>query len=137
MSLVLVAGEIVHRIHKERISALATVPRVLDLMQSYLLDRFPDLDSRVAASQGMKAWKRWWRFRDVHQGLRSQVLGVCVRGRVASVCSRAVLECVGICRDPGLWDDGDDRVGQPESSLSSRARHDRPGTAGPRSAAER
>jgi long-chain acyl-CoA synthetase len=63
----LVANEIVHRIHRERISALATVPRVLDLMQRYLLDRFPDLGSRVADSQGMSAWRRWWRFRDVHK----------------------------------------------------------------------
>jgi long-chain acyl-CoA synthetase len=62
-----VAGEIVQRIHRARISALATVPRVLDLMQSYLLSRFPDLDSRVAVSEGMTAWKRWWRFRDVHR----------------------------------------------------------------------
>lgn len=63
----LVAGEIIERIHRERVSALATVPRVLDLLQTYLLTRFPDLDSRVAASKGMKAWKRWWRFRDVHR----------------------------------------------------------------------
>jgi long-chain acyl-CoA synthetase len=63
----LVAGEIVQRIHKERISALATVPRVLDLLQTYLLTHFPNLDSRVAASEGIKAWKRWWRFRDVHR----------------------------------------------------------------------
>ncbi len=63
----LVAGEIVQRMHNERISVLATVPRVLDLMQSYLLDRFPSLDSRVAASEGKSAWKRWWRFRDIHR----------------------------------------------------------------------
>jgi long-chain acyl-CoA synthetase len=63
----LVAGEMMQRIHRERISALATVPRVLDLLRAYLLARFPDLDSRVAASEGMKAWRRWWRFRDVHQ----------------------------------------------------------------------
>jgi long-chain acyl-CoA synthetase len=63
----LVANEIVHRIRKERISALATVPRVLDLMQKYLLDRFSNLGSRVAASQAVSAWKRWWRFRDVHK----------------------------------------------------------------------
>jgi long-chain acyl-CoA synthetase len=63
----LVADEIVQRIHRERISALASVPRMLDLIQRYLLSRFPDLDSRVAASEGMKAWKRWWRFRDVHR----------------------------------------------------------------------
>jgi long-chain acyl-CoA synthetase len=63
----LVAGEVVQRIHNERVSVLATVPRVLDLMQGYLLDRFTGLDSRVAASEGKSGWKRWWRFRDVHR----------------------------------------------------------------------
>ncbi len=27
----------------------------------------PDLDKRLAASAGISAWKRWWRFRDVHR----------------------------------------------------------------------
>jgi long-chain acyl-CoA synthetase len=63
----LVAGEMVEHIHKERISALATVPRVLDLLQTYLLARFPNLDARVADSQDSNAWKRWWLFRDVHR----------------------------------------------------------------------
>ncbi len=63
----LVASEMVERIHHERISVLACVPRVLDLMQSYLLDRFRDLGARMEASKGLSAWKRWWRFRDVHR----------------------------------------------------------------------
>ncbi len=63
----LVAAEIVERIHRERISVLASVPRVLDLMQNYLLNRFPDLASRVAAAEHMSAWKRWWHFRDIHR----------------------------------------------------------------------
>ncbi len=63
----LVASEMVERIHTERISVLASVPRVLDLMQSYLLDRFPELGARMKASKHLSAWKRWWRFRDVHR----------------------------------------------------------------------
>jgi long-chain acyl-CoA synthetase len=63
----LVAREILLRIHNERISVLATVPRVLDLMQGYLLDRFAGLDARIAASQGKSGWQRWWRFRDIHR----------------------------------------------------------------------
>ncbi|MDQ2775954.1 MAG: AMP-binding protein [Acidobacteriota bacterium] len=62
----LVAGEIVERIHGERISVLAAVPRVLDLLQQHLSREMPDLDKRLAASVGLSAWKRWWRFRDVH-----------------------------------------------------------------------
>ncbi|MGA8030736.1 MAG: AMP-binding protein [Bryobacteraceae bacterium] len=67
----LVAAEIVERIHDERISVLAAVPRVLDLMQNYLMQsgrgRVPDLSSRLAAAENITAWKRWWRFRDIHR----------------------------------------------------------------------
>lgn len=63
----LVAAEIVGRIHSERISVLVSVPRVLDLLQTYALDRIPDLASRIAAALSMKALARWWHFRDVHR----------------------------------------------------------------------
>ncbi len=63
----LVASEIIERIRVRRISLLAAVPRVLDLMQAYLLMRFPDLSSRVAQAAEWKAWTRWWRFRDIHR----------------------------------------------------------------------
>jgi long-chain acyl-CoA synthetase len=69
----LVAGEIVERIHAERISVLASVPRVLDLLQEYALRRIPDLAARISAagrikaSGHIKAVVRWWRFRDVHR----------------------------------------------------------------------
>ena len=62
----LVAAEIVERIQNERISVLAAVPRVLDLLQQHLSAQIPDLASRLVASTG-SAWKRWWRFRDVHR----------------------------------------------------------------------
>jgi len=65
----LVSAEIAGRIHDERISVLASVPRVLDLMQNYLLDRMPDLGARLASAQGNKAWMRWWRFLDIHRML--------------------------------------------------------------------
>jgi long-chain acyl-CoA synthetase len=63
----LVAAELVERIRRERISVLASVPRVLDLLQDYVLHRFPDLASRTRAAGGIKALARWWRFRDVHR----------------------------------------------------------------------
>ncbi|HEY1216130.1 MAG TPA: AMP-binding protein, partial [Bryobacteraceae bacterium] len=63
----LVAGDLIERIHRRKISALISVPRVLDLMQAELLSRFPNLGQRVESSRGMKAWERWWHFRDVHR----------------------------------------------------------------------
>jgi long-chain acyl-CoA synthetase len=63
----LVASEVVAQIKKERISVLATVPRVLDLVQGYLLRRLPDLERRVKAAQHWNVWRRYWHFRDVHR----------------------------------------------------------------------
>jgi long-chain acyl-CoA synthetase len=83
----LVAAELAELIRRERISVVAAVPRVLDLMQSYALERFPDLASRVDKAAGLKAWQRWWHFRDVHRffGLKFW----------AFVCGGAALSTVG------------------------------------------
>ena len=62
----LVAAQIVEQIGRERISVLAAVPRVLDLLQAYAQERFPRLPERIAAARTLSAWQRWWRFRDVH-----------------------------------------------------------------------
>jgi long-chain acyl-CoA synthetase len=63
----LVAAELAELIRRERISVVAAVPRVLDLMQSYALERFPDLANRLDKAAHLKAWQRWWHFRDVHR----------------------------------------------------------------------
>jgi long-chain acyl-CoA synthetase len=63
----LVAAELVERIRAERISVLASVPRVLDLLRAYVLDRIPDLASRMRAAGRWKALGRWWHFLDVHR----------------------------------------------------------------------
>jgi long-chain acyl-CoA synthetase len=61
-----IGKSLVEQIKRERISVLAAVPRVLDLMKSYLVARFPGLEQRVEAVQNRRAWQRWWHFRDVH-----------------------------------------------------------------------
>lgn len=63
----LVAGDLIERIKRERISVLATVPRVLDLIEQHVLQRFPGLSERAAGAGKLNAWQRWWRFRDVHR----------------------------------------------------------------------
>ncbi len=62
----LVARQLVEKIKRDRISVLAAVPRVLDLMQVYVLQRFPGLETRIQNASGMNVWQRWWHFRDVH-----------------------------------------------------------------------
>jgi long-chain acyl-CoA synthetase len=63
----LVAARLIETIKRERISVLAAVPRVMALLKTHLEATHPNLAERVAASKGMKAWKRWWVFRDVHR----------------------------------------------------------------------
>jgi long-chain acyl-CoA synthetase len=61
------AARLQELIRNERISVLACVPRVLDLLKSHLEARFPDLAARQEATRGQRVWHRWWKFRDVHR----------------------------------------------------------------------
>jgi len=60
-------ARLIATIHRERISVLAAVPRVLELLRSHLLTSSPSLAAEIAAAQGEKAWRKWWRFRGVHR----------------------------------------------------------------------
>jgi long-chain acyl-CoA synthetase len=62
----LVAPRLIETIRKERISVLAAVPRVMALLKTHLEMSRPTLAARLEAAKGIRAWKRWWRFRDVH-----------------------------------------------------------------------
>ena len=53
--------------HRERISLLAAVPRVLELLREALLAEAPGLEKEIEAARGDKVWKRWWRFRRIHR----------------------------------------------------------------------
>ena len=61
----LVAPRLIETIHRERISVLAAVPRVFALLKTHLETAHSQLPNRIDASKGIRAWKRWWRFRRV------------------------------------------------------------------------
>lgn len=65
----IVAESLIERIKRKRISVTVATPRVLELMQRSLIQRFPDLPERVAKPSGHTVWRRWWDFRDVHSAL--------------------------------------------------------------------
>src|ERR1039457_4936013 len=65
----LVAPKLIETIKRERISVLAAVPRVHALLKTHLESSRPGLADEIAASQGIKAWQRWWRFRRIHSAL--------------------------------------------------------------------
>src|SRR5579875_99078 len=62
----LAAPRIIDLIHRERISVVAAVPRLLALLKSHLELEHPGLAEQIAAAQKLKAWQRWWRFRRIH-----------------------------------------------------------------------
>ncbi len=63
------APRLARLVHQERISVLAAVPRVLELMRGWLEGEFPGLTESLAAARGQSIGKRWWRFRAVHRRL--------------------------------------------------------------------
>ncbi|MGB9146373.1 MAG: AMP-binding protein [Acidobacteriaceae bacterium] len=60
------AQRLVETIHRERISVVCSVPRLLDLLRSHLLELHPRLASEVPLWSDRKVWKRWWHFRRIH-----------------------------------------------------------------------
>ena len=62
----LVAHRLIETIHRERISVLAAVPRVLALLKTHLETNLPGLAERIARFKGGNPWLSWLRFRRVH-----------------------------------------------------------------------
>jgi long-chain acyl-CoA synthetase len=62
----LIAAQMIETIRCERISVLAAVPRTMALLQSHLEATHPGLAGQLAEAQGIRAWRRWWRFRRIH-----------------------------------------------------------------------
>jgi len=62
-------SRVVELIRRERISVLVAVPRVLQLMRTHLLARYSSLARDLEEAKNLSAWKRWWRFRQVHRAL--------------------------------------------------------------------
>lgn len=57
--------QIVSQISTRKICALISVPRILELLRTYLLHRFPE--TKEAPKQTGSWKKRWWRYRTVHR----------------------------------------------------------------------
>ncbi len=61
------AQRLIEITRRERISVLAAVPRVLELLRESLLAQDLGLQGEIEAAKGEKVWKRWWRFRRIHR----------------------------------------------------------------------
>ena len=63
------AGRLLRLLRRERISVLAAVPRVLELLRTELLSTHPGLPAELAQAESAHIWARWWRFRRIHRQL--------------------------------------------------------------------
>ena len=61
------APRLIQLIRMQRISVLAAVPRVLELLRTHLLNLDVTLATRLDAAPHLPALKRWWRFRRQHR----------------------------------------------------------------------
>jgi long-chain acyl-CoA synthetase len=61
------AQRLIETIRREKISVLAAVPRVLELLRDSLMTQYPQLATELEAAKGESVWKRWWRFRRIHR----------------------------------------------------------------------
>jgi long-chain acyl-CoA synthetase len=58
-------NEILRQIHTRRVSVLVSVPQILEILRTHLIQMFPEL-RQLKPSQGH--WlRRWWRYRKVHR----------------------------------------------------------------------
>lgn len=63
------AGRLLRLIRGERISVLAAVPRVLDLLREALIAEMPELPAILAKASSHSLGNRWWRLRNLHRRL--------------------------------------------------------------------
>jgi len=63
----LIAAELVETVKTERISVIAAVPRMLDLLRAHLIGRFQNVEARIERARTLSVAKKWWLFRDIHQ----------------------------------------------------------------------
>ena len=61
------APRLTQLIHNQRISVLAAVPRILELLRGHLTRLDPTLAARLDSSENLSALGRWWRFRRQHR----------------------------------------------------------------------
>jgi long-chain acyl-CoA synthetase len=58
-------AEIVHQIKSRRISVLVSVPKILEILREYVVQRFPELEHLPDTKSHWLA--RWWKYRKVHR----------------------------------------------------------------------
>ena len=92
----LVAHELVSYIKEQRISVLAAVPRVLDLLEQHLSSAIPGLPARTAKAAGWKAAAKWWHFRDVHRLLGFKFWALVCGGAALSPRSEQFWNALGL-----------------------------------------
>ena len=111
--------------HRERISVLAAVPRVLELLRDSLMAQYPRTESGDGRGKRRKRLEALVAVSAHSSHLRLQILGVCVRRGFAGTRPGDLLEYSRFCRDSGLWNDGDSGTDNVESPVQGGQGHNR------------
>ncbi len=125
------APRLIQIIHAQRISVLAAVPRVLELLRSHLTRLDPTLATRLKPRRMSPRSVRWWRFRRQHRLFGWKFWAFVCGGATLAAGSGAVLDPPRLRAHPGLRHDRNHRTGHAESSLPHRARQHRQATRRP------
>ncbi len=132
----LVASELAEQIRTKKISVVAAVPRVLDLLQAYVSGMFPRLAARSPSGTKTESLAALVAVSCYTPAARLEILGLHLRRRIVVPIGRTVLERARLRRRARLRNDGDDGARQPEPSVSSRTGHHWAGAAWAGSKAE-
>ena len=57
--------EILRQIRERRVSVLVSVPKILDVLREYVVQRFPE--ASIALPPGVRWPRRWWHYRRIHR----------------------------------------------------------------------
>src|SRR5579864_3587863 len=136
-------AEVARTIRRERVTALVSVPRLIESLQGQV-EREIEAEGRVerfrkdfAAADGEHFLKRCWRFRRVHGQLGWKFWALISGGAALPEKRGDVLAEAGLRGDSGIRADGDDFAGEREPSVSYRKRLDWEGDAGDGNQVER
>ena len=133
----LIGRDLTALIRRERISVLAAVPRVLGLIESHLIERFPDLPARLKAAEGRSALHRWWMFRDIHRTLGLKFWALISGGATLDAEVEHFWTTMGFVVVQGYGMTETAALGEPEPSISSGSWNHWAGAARPGGSLER
>ena len=116
-------AEIVRRIHRHKVSVLACVPKILDVLRDYIVRIMPE--TARAPTDTPHVAVRWWRYRKVHRLLGWKFWSFVVRRGAARSRAGGLLVAPRLSGRAGLRAHRDRADRHAQSSVQGEPRHGR------------